>query len=440
MLTTRQHPLLNGVNDPPSTDPIKDFEAASQFGEEQSKKVGGDARTLESFLFMFYDQDNETSSIRQEIFQLERDNDANKGYMAEQNKVVEGLRQSVHTYNRERDRLVADRQNEIASKKVEIKRIKGGDFSLLGTDANPANRLAYAIASMILMLLTMYLICFYASVIYNGFLLDPYALLSQNNGQSIVLTVTIANVRAFPLVAEQFGFWGVLFLFTGTFVFITLGFLVHWFNQSKSKIWIYALYVFTFLFDGFLAYEIVRKIHESKVITGETLIPWVPKMAFQQMEFYIILFAGFGIYIAWGLLLRYLLEEHHKILPARAGIQRRRAEIDKLNQEIKDIQGQFGQKTNDLQKEVNDLSQREISLRANEIQNNEVKIKSLREKLRNHLQRNGLTAQKLRAQVTPFFTGWTKIIWEVFSQEEAQKRVDECHEVINRFFKTVGLN
>ncbi|MCB0589329.1 MAG: hypothetical protein KDD06_28845, partial [Phaeodactylibacter sp.] len=298
--TTIPNGASNGVN-PSLAEMLPSFETDARFGEEQSAKVGGDPLVLQNFLFMFYDQDNVTASLRQEIYQIDRENERHRASAKHSREEVDALRSSIQNLITERGRLAAERQNEIANKKVEIRRIKGGDYTLLGTNAHPANRLAYWTAVVILVLLTAYLISFYASVVYNAFLLDPLALAAQQADSGAFSTVTITNVRAFPLAYHEFGPLGVLFLLSGSFVFITLGFLLYWFSHSKGSIWHYVLYLFTFLFDAFLAYEIVEKIYISESIYTEQP-PWSFEMAFQDAEFYIILFAGFGIYLAWGLL------------------------------------------------------------------------------------------------------------------------------------------
>lgn len=436
--TTYSNGAGNGMA-PPLSEVLAGFEDDSQFGEMQSQKVNGDPRVLENFLFMFYDQDNVTASLRQEIYQIDRENERHRENIREYQERVNDLRTKAQDFSNERDRFVRERQNEIANKKVEIRRIRGGDYTLLGTNTHPANRLAYWIASVILLLLTAYLISFYASVIYNSFLLDPLALAARQAEEDIISTVTITNVRAFPLVYKEFGALGVLFLLTSTFVFITLGFLLYWFSHLRRSIWQYALYVFTLLFDAFLAYEIVRKIHLSQSIVGEAE-PWRFKMAFSQIEFYIILCAGFGIYIAWGLLLKYVLEEFHKILPALAGVRRRKAEIKRLETEIREVQEEFGQKINQLNQEAAELEQKEIGFYRHAVEQNEGRIGALREKLRNHLQSSGISAQRLRVHVTSFLAGWCKSIHNSLVPEMATATIDECHGVVNKFYQTIGLN
>ena len=436
--TTIPNGAANGAT-PSLAEMLPAFETDARFGEEQAEKVGGDPLVLQNFLFMFYDQDNVTASLRQEIYQIDRENERHKESVKQYRQEVDALRGSTQNFITERGRLVAERQNEIAHKRVEIRRIKGGDYTLLGTNAHPANRLAYWIAVVILLVLTAYLISFYASVVYNAFLLDPLALAARQAEAGSFSTVTITNVRAFPMAYNEYGLLGVVFLLSGAFVFITLGFLLYWFSHSKSSFWHYVLYFFTFLFDAFLAYEIVQKIHLSQSLVTEQQ-DWVFRMAFQNAEFYIILFAGFGIYLAWGLLLKYVLEEFHKILPAISGIKRRRAEISRLEQEIKETQAQFGEKIQGLTQKADEIEQREVGFFVHALEQNEARINSLREKLRNHLQSSGSSAQSLRVHITSFLTGWCKSIHGARPEEEAKTMVAECHKVVNNFYQTIGLN
>ena len=436
--TTVPNGAVNGAT-PSLAEMLPSFETDARFGEEQSSKVGGDPLVLQNFLFMFYDQDNVTASLRQEIYQIDRENERHKEAVRQYRQEVEALRGSTQNFRTERSRLVAERQNEIANKRVEIRRIKGGDYTLLGTNAHPANRLAYWTAVVILVLLTAYLISFYASVVYNAFLLDPLALAARQAEDGGFSTVTITNVRAFPMAYQEYGLLGVLFLLSGSFVFITLGFLLYWFSHSRGSVWHYVLYAFTFLFDAFLAYEIVQKIHFSQSIVTDSQ-EWSFRMAFQDAEFYIILFAGFGIYLAWGLLLKYVLEEFHKILPAISGIKRRRAEIGRLEQEIREAQEQFGEKIQGLAQKADEIEQREVGFFVHALEQNEARINSLREKLRNHLQSSGSSAQSLRVHITSFLTGWCKSIHGARQEEEAKAMVAECHKVVNHFYQTIGLN
>lgn len=425
----------------PLSDTLSTFSGDAAFGKEQSKQVGGDPKVLENFLMMFYDQDNITASLRQEINENNRETARHNAEINHFEGLIEGLNSKANNLTTERDRLITERQSEIAAKRVEIKRIKGGDYTLLGTQEHPSNRLAYWIAAPILILLSVYLILFYASVVYNAFLLDPLELAATQVANNIFSTVTIANVRAFPMAYQEYGVLGLFFLLSGAFVFITLGFLLYWFQRSKARGWSYILYIFTLVFDIILAFEIVKKIHESKALVGQAE-PWQNSMAFENMAFYIIIFAGFGMYLAWGFLLQYILEEYRRVLPAQAGIKRRRAEIKRLEGEIQEAKAKFDELIGELKAEVEGLEQQEVGFHKNELEKKNNHVSALKEKLRGHLQNSGTSAQKLRVQITSFFTGWCTSIHEVHAAnpEEAQKLVAACHQVVEGFYENIGLN
>lgn len=430
---------LNGHSGPNETQ--LHFETDAKFGEEQSKKVGGDPQMLENFFFMFYDQDNETATLRQTIYHLESDNEKHRKNITVLKDGVFSRRLEIQKIRNDRERQVLDRKDSVATKKVEIKRIRGGDYSLLNTDKSPANRPAYFTALIFLIILTVYLINFYASVIYNSFMLSIEAIFNNSGNEEglSITSVVVANMQAFPDAYKYYGVIGVIFLFAATFMFLTLGFLMYYFSNSR-RIWmLYVLYLFTFIFDGIMAYEIVRKIHFASEIIGESE-PWHWKMAFQSADFYLILFAGFGMYIAWGFLLKYILEEYHKILPALVGIRRRKAEIKRIEAEIKDIDSRSEERIKLSESEIADIEQREIGVSVHAIENNEVEIQSLRKKMLDHLQQSGMNAKQMREKVTAFLSGWCHGIRLENAPEISEKMVSQCHMAVNRFYTTVGLS
>ena len=227
-------------------------------------------------------------------------------------------------------------------------------------------------------------------------------------------------------------------MISGTFVFIALGFLLHWFTQSR-RIWaLLGVYAFTFLLDAFLAYEVVRKIYESKAIYSDLPV-WEFSMAFRNADFYIILLAGFGMYVAWGLLFRYIMEEYRKILPEITGVRKRQAEIKRLERDIKAVNTLMNGRIQQLNQEAEGIQQREINYRESALQRNHTQIKEFRVKVREYAQHSKKTVQELRTQITFFVSGWLS---EVRVRENGQStaKVEECHKVVEKFFHKIGYN
>ncbi len=428
----------NGMASPEQWPSIA-FDELQKRGKEESEKVGGNPKILEAFLGTFYDHDSESANLRREIMDLSRQNHQKEQERAEHENFIHDIRQSIRGLEDEEEKWVLEKEDQIRGLKVEIKRIRGGDYTLLGTDADPSNRLAYFIGTVIIIFLSGYLLLFYTSVIYNAFLLDPIkaAILSSKSG--IASTMTIANLRALPQTYRELGFLGAAFLITASFMFIALGFLLHWFNQLGRRMYLFILYGFTFLFDAFLAYEIVHKIYFARSIVEE-MPRWNFFIAIKDPQFYIILCAGFGIYVIWGVLLSYLLDEHFKILPARVGIRHRQAEIQRLRSDIKEIQLRFGQKVSSLKREVLEIKQREVGKLHNDLQSNQMRIKLLKEKLQKHFQQSGINAQAIQNKVTPFFAGWCQHIQSHYAPESSSELIKESREVLDNFYKTTLLN
>jgi hypothetical protein len=92
-----------------------------------------------------------------------------------------------------------------------------------------------------------------------------------------------------------------------------LGYLIHMFLKEKKYGWIkvLALLVVTFIFDGILAFLIENKIYEfNKTLMSE---PFNLRIAVQHVEFWGIIFAGFVVYVIWGLVFDFIMKEHENI-------------------------------------------------------------------------------------------------------------------------------
>ena len=419
-------------------DPFAELDQFAKMGQTTSGQVGGDPKQLERYLFMLYDHDNVTATTLHDIQKLEEENAKYEKEISYYSDQVKALIQTKQGAEQERDRLISDRQNSINNQIAEIRRIRGGDYTLLGAHADPANKPGFWIGSFILILLTLYLINFYASVLYNAFLLNPITYASETElSDAVTSSVTIVNLTAFEKVFAEYGWIGLIFLISGTFIFISLGFLMHWFTQGRHYWALASVYAFTFLLDAFLAYEVVRKIHTiDTIMTG---VKWKFSMAFHNPDFYIILLAGFGMYVAWGLLFKYILDEYRKILPEITGVKKRRAEIQRLKQDIKEVNSLMNSRIQQFQQDAEGIQQREVKFRESAVQLNQTHIKELRVKVREYAQHSKKTVQELRTQITFFISGWLS---EVRERENGQSaiKVEECHSVIEKFYRKIGYN
>jgi predicted nucleic acid-binding Zn-ribbon protein len=419
--------------------PFEQLDNFSSIGYEQSGKVEGDPHQLEKFLYTLYDHDTITAGYLHDMQNLSEQNSLFEKEIADFNEDLQRMDDKMNKSEEERRRSANQFQEDINRKREEISSIKGGDYSYLNVQADPANKPGFWIGTIILVALTLYLVNFYASVLYNAFLLDPTKLIIESaNNNGIIASVTIVNLESFENVFEDYGLIGLVFLISGTFVFISLGFLLHWFTQGNRFWGLVAVYVFTFIFDAFLAYEVVRKIHESRSIVDE-VDKWVFSSIFSNAAFYVILFAGFGMYVAWGLLYKYVIEEYRKILPEKTGIRKRKAEINRLKQDMDHLLGTIDKKIQQSKEERDRVQKTEVDFRQNTIRKNLSSIQDLRRKIRDHSEQNDKMANEIRQQITFFVSGW---ISEIRHRENgsSDSKTEKCHKVVDGFLYKIGYN
>ncbi|MEX2345566.1 MAG: hypothetical protein WD604_08130 [Balneolaceae bacterium] len=262
---------------------------------------------------------------------------------------IEELKASIRVRSDEKEEIekfkVPEIQEEIKKKKLRIEEIKAGNV-----EGEPVDRLGYYLSIGILAALTIYLVIFYTSVIYGAFIFSAEEAVTQGvaAGESYVFP-TIVNLDAVPSVYENHGLLGAVFLIVSTSMFIALGYLIHKFQEGKEYIKATGILTFTFIFDVILAYGIVEVIHEAKYLSGLVDSPWEYSMVLTEVPFYIIIFAGFAVYIIWGLVLDYVFEEREKMRPGVGAIRKLKGEIEILANELKE----FKAKKSEHREEIN---------------------------------------------------------------------------------------
>jgi hypothetical protein len=142
-------------------------------------------------------------------------------------------------------------------------------------------------------------------------------------------------------------------------VFLGLGYLIHMFGETKS-VWNYIkigmLLLTTFVFDAILAYQIEEKIYELTK-TFDTPAFNLP-IAFGKIQFWGIIFAGFVVYLIWGVVFDFIMKEHREKDKIKHEQQRRKKDIQIHLDKIVDIEVQKGK----LVEELNEI--RKSSLEA----------------------------------------------------------------------------
>ena len=193
--------------------------------------------------------------------------------------------------------------NEI---KQEVIDIKQNPENHLQADSG---RASFLIGIIIIAFLTIYLFIFYSSATYSAFFKE-FKLTELGVANSIFDAQALTK-------AYNAGLTELILLLTIPFVFIGLGYLIHKFQEQKSAkkyFKIGLLIIVTFVFDTILAYEITEKIYNVKASNSfQTLDPYNIPMAFQSVNFWMIIFAGFVVYLIWGVVFDFVMEAHSKM-------------------------------------------------------------------------------------------------------------------------------
>ncbi len=191
-------------------------------------------------------------------------------------------------------------------------------------------KLGLILMGLVLLLLTVYLWIFYTSASYSAFF-------RQFTADDINVANSIFDPRAIANAWEK-GAPALVLVITMPFIFLGLGILMHKFLEEKHFTkWIKLSLVIaaTFVFDYIIAYEIVKKIYDLQALNSlENLPPYNYKTAFSDINFWLIIFAGFVTYLIWGFLFEKFMTENRKLDHAGERIRVREIELLDIEKEI----------------------------------------------------------------------------------------------------------
>lgn len=176
-------------------------------------------------------------------------------------------------------------------------------------DGVGASKVGLIIGIVILVFLTVYLFIFYSSASYS-------ALFKEFAG-SLGVAAAIFDPQALTNAARD-GIPELILLLTIPFVFLALGYLIHKFQEDRAWTkWlkVSALLVVTFIFDAILAYAIEKKIYDYRCLNeADNPCPEFSfAIAFQEPNFWLIIFAGFIVYVVWGFVFDFVMEAYEKL-------------------------------------------------------------------------------------------------------------------------------
>ncbi len=278
-----------------------------------------------------------------------------------------------------------------------------------GVETSKRPRAQFYIGLLLLVPITLYLFVFYISATYSAFFKD-----FSNDS----LTAAIFDAQAFNNALSA-GWLEAILIFTIPSVFLGLGYVIHMVQKGKGIKNIFrmiALFVVTFLFDGLLAYQIEKKIYDFNK-TPDSL-PYNLRVALGESEFWMIIFAGFVVYIIWGLVFDITMKEHENIDKIKGYIKTKMEEIKLLENN-----------KNEIIEEINTLKKRsvEITGKTTELQSViDGFVLNLKEYLLYHYQ---------------YKEGWFQAVASeiVLSQQRQNEILEQCEQVAHEHLKKHNL-
>ncbi|WP_276381585.1 ABC transporter permease [Flavobacterium sp. H4147] len=258
-------------------------------------------------------------------------------YREEQEKNRTELKKSetaIGIYEK-KEQDINDNMDKIKNEIIEVKR----NPDKYGIEEGKGLKAQFYIGLILLLPITLYVLVFYISASYSAFFKE-----FSNDS----LTAAIFDADAFTNAFKASWLEGVL-VTTIPFVFMGLGYVIHMVQKGKGIKNIFrlvSLFAITFLFDSLLAYIIEKKIYEFNKTTESS--PYNLNIALGEPEFWMIIFAGFVVYIIWGLVFDFVMKEFENIDKIRAFIRGRKENLLNLEKQKTD----YINKINDFKQQI----------------------------------------------------------------------------------------
>ena len=252
-------------------------------------------------------------------------------------------------------------------------------------------------------LLSFYLLFFYASAIYASFFRNAGTILKMAGDDIALYLDSIFDVKGIFTASPV-----LLIVYLGAFLFFAIGLIPH--NiEGKNKNLFVGLAIFgAFIADSLMAYKIDLGIHDLKVMAGVADADWC---FYSSINFYMVLLFGFCAYLVWGYMFEMMLKEKNK----KTGDARAALIIKGLKEEIKI-----------LKNELQILEAKIIELET-QIKN----ILSQLEQLKKDLESRMLNPDALSQNLTSFYMGWRQYLNGTDLSLEKVK----CEETFNDFMQ-----
>ncbi|UZO81534.1 beta-carotene 15,15'-monooxygenase [Aquimarina sp. ERC-38] len=262
--------------------------------------------------------------------------------------------------------------------------------------------------------ITIYLFMFYTSVVYS-------AMIREFTYGSTKIFAPKSIVRAW-----ESGFQDFATVIFAPFIFIGLGYLIHMFYQKKniaSYFKLAAIIVVTLIFDILLAFFIERKLWELNAVSLKDKFGFAE--AIKSQEFWLIIFLGFIVYLIWGFIFDFVMEEHKEKDKIKNAIRKRNEQITLHKEQIHDNKTKID----------------EVRVLIQEIKEKISKAKGRINELQRIIDGTIIPTKEYKLYASEYLQGWLTFINEklVISKFENDKLISECLEISKAHLAKIGV-
>jgi hypothetical protein len=291
-------------------------------------------------------------------------------------------------------------------KEKDISELEIEKIDIRNGEGETENITPFVIASLITILLTLYLFVFYSSSGYSAF----YGIKQGSLG--------FINPNVFAEASNKGG--GVIALIIlFPVIFLGLGFLIHDALEKNKKLaknnkppqylLILSLLFITLIADSFIGYKISEGIQKNEFNAGRADDLWKFDMIFSDINFYLVLILGFVVYVIWGFLLHFVLS--HPYLAT---------ESEKIKLMIEHVNNRISDKRRDLADIISKISKLEGELITieNSVANKQSDIIGYE---------NGvipINTSSLKSSIGEFLGGWQNYTHGNLAGEDATRLID----------------
>jgi hypothetical protein len=341
----------------------------------------------------------------------------------DQNLLKKQVENKILTKEEEKSVVCSEKSTLVEVTKPAIQsRIKGLNTEIEQTKIDLANNTIqtgyqpekYYLYVGLTVVLSIYLLLFYASTIYASFFRNASSLMATAGDDITLYLDSIFDVNGIFTWSPS-----LLFAYLGASIFFGIGIIPHSFDDENKRRNAIITILISFVADTFLAYKIDSGIHNLKMMAGIANSDW---SFYSSINFYLVILFGFFAYLVWGYIFELMLKEKNK----KSGVFKANLIIERLKEEIKS-----------LTEELKILEAKVIQLEA-KISNLMAQLEQLNKDLESRVLNPELLAQNL----TSFYMGWRQYLNGI-SDSNLEK--SECENTFvtfmqNQFEQKITLN